>query len=138
MADTSGQESGSEQPPSAAQGVRDLIERTFLVGVGAAALTKDRIQGLVEEFVRRGQLTGDEGREMVDRLVARSRSEAQSALKKADSSLHGAYRDMGLATRRELEDIDFRLRQLEHRIHLLEQTSDDSESQAGPRGVSSE
>jgi polyhydroxyalkanoate synthesis regulator phasin len=123
MPETSAQDPGSEQQ-STAQGVRDLIERTFLVGVGAAALTKERVQGLVEEFVRRGQLSGDEGREMVERLVSRSKSEAQSVLKKADSSLHGAYRDMGLATRRELEDLDFRLRQVEHRIRLLEETSD--------------
>jgi polyhydroxyalkanoate synthesis regulator phasin len=121
--ETSAQDPGSEQQ-SAAQGVRDLIERTFLVGVGAAALTKERVQGLVEEFVRRGQLTGDEGREMVERLVARSKTEAQSVLKKADSSLHGAYRDMGLAARRDLEDLDFRLRQLEHRIRMLEDTTD--------------
>ena len=33
------------------QGIRDLIERTFLIGVGAAAFTKDRVQELVEEFV---------------------------------------------------------------------------------------
>jgi len=122
--ETSEQEPGSEQQQSTAQAIRDLIERTFLVGVGAAALSKDRIQGLVEEFVRRGQLTGDEGREMVDRVVSRSRTEAQSALKKADLSLHGAYRDMGLATRREMEDVEFRLRQLEHRIGLLEAKAD--------------
>lgn len=128
MPETSAQDPGSEQQQSTAQGIRELIERTFLVGVGAAALTKERVQGLVEEFVRRGQLSGDEGREMVDRLVSRSKSEAQSALKKADSSLHGAYRDMGLATRRELEDVDFRVRQLEHRIRLLEAATDGNPS----------
>ena len=61
---------------------------------------------------------------MVDRLLSRSKTGAQSAFKKADSSLHGAYRDMGLATRSEMEDIDFRLRQLDHRIRLLEAASD--------------
>jgi polyhydroxyalkanoate synthesis regulator phasin len=129
VTETSGHDPGPEQQ-SAAASIRDLIERTFLVGVGAAALTKDRVQGLVEEFVHRGQLSGEEGREMVDRLVSRSRTEAQSALKKADSQLHGAYRDMGLATRRELEDIDFRLRQLEHRIGLLEGAADEAASES--------
>lgn len=129
MTETSGPDPGTEQQ-SAASSIRDLIERTFLVGVGAAALTKDRVQGLVEEFVHRGQLSGEEGREMVDRLVSRSKTEAQSALKKADSQLHGAYRDMGLATRRELEDIDFRLRQLEHRVRLLEGAADEAASEA--------
>jgi polyhydroxyalkanoate synthesis regulator phasin len=129
VTETSGHDPGAEQP-SAVSSIRDLIERTFLVGVGAAALTKDRVQGLVEEFVHRGQLSGDEGREMVERLMSRSKTEAHSALKKADSQLHGAYRDMGLATRRELEDVDFRLRQLEHRIRLLEGVADEAGSES--------
>jgi polyhydroxyalkanoate synthesis regulator phasin len=104
------------------QSTRDLIERTFLVGVGAAAFTKDRVQDLVEEFVRRGELSSEEGRDMVDRLIARSRDEARSAMKKADSSLHGAFHDLGFATRREVEDLEMRVRQVEHRLALLEQT----------------
>jgi len=109
-----------------------LIERTFLVGVGAAAFTKDRAQELVEEFVRRGQLSSEEGRDMVDKLVARSRDEARSAMKKADSSLQGALRDMGLFTKRDVEDLETRIRQLEHRISLLEGKPDGAE--AGPGG----
>ncbi len=109
-----------EAKASPAQGIRDLVEKTFLAGMGAAAITKDHIQELVEDFVRRGQLNSDEGRELVDHLVSRSRDEARSVLKKADSSLHGAYRDMGLTPKRDLEDLEFRLQQLEHRIQLLE------------------
>jgi polyhydroxyalkanoate synthesis regulator phasin len=108
------------------QSIRDLIERTFLMGVGAAAFTKDRVQELVEEFVRRGELSGDEGREMVERLVARSRDEARSAVKRADSSLQGALRDLGITTRRDLEDLEARVRQLEHRLARLEPTPADS------------
>jgi polyhydroxyalkanoate synthesis regulator phasin len=113
---------------STGQSVRDLIERVFLLGVGAAALTKDRVQELVEELVRRGQLSGEEGREVADRLVARSREEARAAAKKADSSLQGAYREIGLVTRRDVEDIEFRLRQLEHRVLLLEAAEDAASS----------
>jgi polyhydroxyalkanoate synthesis regulator phasin len=113
------------------QSIRDLIERTFLVGVGAAAFTKDRVQELVEEFVRRGELSSDEGRDLVDRLVARSRDEARSAVKKADTSLKGALRDLGLATRRELEDLEARVRLLEHRLAVLEGSPQGNDPAAG-------
>ena len=111
------------------QGVRDLIERTFLAGMGAAALTKDRIQELVEELVNRGQINTEEGRDVMERLVARSREEARSVLKKADSSLHGAYRELGLSSKRELEQLTLRVQQLEHRVQLLE-TGADSRTEA--------
>ena len=106
------------------QNIRELIEKTFLAGMGAAALTKDRVQELVEDLVRRGQLSSEEGKEVAERLVSRSREEARSFLKKADSSLQGAYRDAGLSTKRELEDLDFRVRQLEMRVQLLEKAAD--------------
>jgi polyhydroxyalkanoate synthesis regulator phasin len=107
-----------------AQSILDLVERTFLAGMGAAALTKDRVQELVEDFVNRGQINAEESREVVDRLVARSREEARSVLKKADSSLHGAYRELGLTSKRDLEDLQVRVQQLEHRVRLLETGSD--------------
>lgn len=116
--------SESETRNSTAQSVRDLIERTFLAGMGAAALTKDRVQDLVEEFIHRGQLNTEEGRDVVERLLARSREEARNVLKKADSSLHGAYQEFGLSTKREIEDMEFRLSQLEHRVQLLESAID--------------
>lgn len=141
MTERAEDEAPSEAKASVDQGIRDLIERTFLVGMGAAALTKDRVQELVAEFVRRGQLSGEDGREMVDRLVTRSRDEARSALKKADSSLQGAYRDLGLITKREVEDLDFRLRQIEHRVRLLEDAADNGTrggSTATPSGDASQ
>jgi polyhydroxyalkanoate synthesis regulator phasin len=113
----------AEAKGTAAQGIRDLIERTFLAGMGAAALTKDRVQELVEEFVRRGQLNTEEGRDIVERLAARSREEARAVLKKADASLHGAYRELGLTSKHELEDLELRLQQLERRLRLLEAAS---------------
>jgi polyhydroxyalkanoate synthesis regulator phasin len=106
------------------QGIRDMIERTFLAGMGAAALTKDRVQELVEELVNRGQLNTNEGREVVERLVTRSREEARAVLRKADSSLHGAYRELGLGSKREVEELSLRVQQLEHRVQLLESQGD--------------
>jgi polyhydroxyalkanoate synthesis regulator phasin len=137
VTDEAESKTAGETRSSTAHNIRDLIERTFLAGMGAAALTKDRVQELVEEFVRRGQLNADEGRDVVERLVTRSREEARSVLRKADSSLQGAYRDLGLTTKRELEDLEFRLRQIEHRVQLLEAAVDagaDGQSTGRPAG----
>jgi polyhydroxyalkanoate synthesis regulator phasin len=138
VTEQSAPDTGSEAKGTTGQSIRDLVERTLLVGMGAAAFTKDRLQEVVEEFVRRGQISGEEGRDMMDRLLNRSRDEARSALKRADSSLQGAYRDMGLITRRELEDMEFRVRQLEHRVQLLEAAADGSGSDAQAGGSSTE
>ena len=120
MTETTDTKAGTQNRVISVQGIRDLVERTFLAGMGAAALTKDRIQELVEELTSRGQLNAEEGREIVERLAARSREEARTVLKKADTSLHGAYRELGLGSKREIEDLTLRVQQLEHRVQLLE------------------
>ncbi|MBC7292704.1 MAG: hypothetical protein H5T84_01130, partial [Thermoleophilia bacterium] len=109
-------ETTGEAAKGGTQTVRDLIEKTFLLGVGAAVLTKERVEEVIDEFVRRGQLSREEGRDMVNKLVDRSKEEARSFLKRADSTLQGTYRELGLLTRKEAEDLEFRLRQLEHRV----------------------
>jgi polyhydroxyalkanoate synthesis regulator phasin len=110
--------------PSAAQAVRDLIERTFLAGMGVAVLTKDRVEDLADELVRLGGLNADEGREMVERLVARSREQARSVLRRADTVSLETYRDLASGLQAKVEDQELRLRQLEHRIQLLESAAD--------------
>src|SRR5660397_221428 len=80
---------GEDQGRRTSDTVREIIERTLLVGVGAAALTKDRLDKVAEEFVRKGQLSGDERRELVQSLASRSRDEARATLRRADDSLQG-------------------------------------------------
>jgi polyhydroxyalkanoate synthesis regulator phasin len=124
VAESADTKNGSTSRVTSVQGLKDLIERTFLAGMGAAALTKDRIQELVEELVNKGQMNAEEGREVAERLLARSREEARSVLKKADSSLHGAYRELGLGSKQDLDDLAQRVEQLEHRVVLLEEQAD--------------
>jgi polyhydroxyalkanoate synthesis regulator phasin len=116
------------------QGVRDVIERTFLAGMGAAALTKDRVQDLVEDLVHLGQINAEEGRDMVDRLLSRTREDARAVLKRVDLGSPGANREQLQVMLQQLEDQELRLRQLEHRISLLEGHSDRDASAGSSQG----
>lgn len=111
-------------PPETPAAVRDILERALLVGLGAAALTKDRVQAVADEFIRRGQLSADEGKDLVEGLATRSRDEARSVLRGADSSIQSVIGQLGVATQRSVEDVEFRVQQLEHRLALLEKQAD--------------
>ena len=100
--------------------LRELIEELVYAGVGAAALTKDRIDDLVNELAARGQMTRDEARDVVNDVTGRWRGDALRMSERAAASLAGTMRELGLVTRREWEELELRLSQLEHRIRLLE------------------
>ena len=86
--------SGNKLPTS----VVDLVSRTLMLGVGAAALTIDKAQGVVDELVKRGQLTSDEARDTVASLAARSKTEARSTVRSLESTLKSTYRETGRPT----------------------------------------
>ena len=102
---------------------RDAVEQAILVAVGAASLTRERAEAIAAELVRRGQMREDEGRAMVDRLMARVRGEggAVSGVQgKLEGGMQGAMRQLGVVHKNELQDVEMRLAELEHRVKLLE------------------
>jgi polyhydroxyalkanoate synthesis regulator phasin len=83
--------------------LRELAER-LLVGVSG-----------VVDGVRR-----DEARAVVDELAGRWRGDAVRIGEKTRVSLAGLFRELGLVTRDDLDELELRVAQLEHRLRLVE------------------
>lgn len=98
------------------------LERTLLLALGAAALTRERVQEVVDEVVRRGELTRREGKELVDDLVERASAQGGGLRDRLDANLQDLFRQWGLATHTEWEELNLKVAQLEHRLSLLEGT----------------
>jgi polyhydroxyalkanoate synthesis regulator phasin len=112
--------------------VRELFEEIFFAGIGAVALTKDRADELVDELTRRGRMAPAEARETVDEVVGRWRGEAVRFGERTSTGLAGVMRELGVVTRREWEELELRLAQVEHRLRLLET---ERATPPGPRPV---
>jgi polyhydroxyalkanoate synthesis regulator phasin len=110
----------AERDNDSDRSLRSAAEELFLAGVGVVALTKDRTEELVDELVGRGKVSRDEAREIVDEVVGRWRGEAIRVGERASSTFAGLFRELGLVTRREYEELELRLAQLEHRLRLVE------------------
>jgi polyhydroxyalkanoate synthesis regulator phasin len=101
-------------------GARDLLERIALSAVGAVALTAERADALAEELADRGVARRDEARALIDELSSRWRGDATRLGERAGATLDALFRELGLVTREEVEDLELRIAQLEHRLSLLE------------------
>lgn len=86
---------------------RDLIETIFLVGVGAATLARERLGAAVDDLATRGRLNGEAAQAVWARVAGGGRHKAGTGADQIDG-----------------RDIDFRLRQIEHRLRLLESRVD--------------
>ena len=100
--------------------VRDIAEKLVLAGVGAVALTAERADALAEELAARGGMGREEARALIEELVGRWRSESVRLGEWTGSGMAGLFRELGLVTRAEVEELELRVAQLEHRLRLLE------------------
>lgn len=118
---------------------REAVEQTILLSIGAASLTRERVESIVSDFVNRGHLGTDEGRAVVDRVMSRVRGEAghtgaSSVVERIEGGVQALLRELGVARRDELADLEMRVAALEHRMGLVEQPIKPPAPGAAPPG----
>src|SRR4029078_9077633 len=97
---------------------RDVAEKLVLAGVGAVALTAERVDALVEELSARGAMGREGAWSVGEELVGRWRNESVRLGERTGTGLAGVFRELGLVTRGELEELELRVAQLEQRRRL--------------------
>jgi polyhydroxyalkanoate synthesis regulator phasin len=109
-------EPGSRSSPNG----RGLLEEILLAGLGAVSLTAERADRLADELAERGGLERSEARRTVEQLLGRWRGDSVRLGERASEGLAGLFRELGLVTRDEWEELELRVAQLEHRLRLVE------------------
>lgn len=92
----------------------DIIKKTLLAGIGAAVVTREKIEGALDEFVRQGKVSSDEARQMADKIAADGRREFDTM----SQQLNDLIRERFSRADQKYED---RINALEARVAALEQ-----------------
>ena len=101
--------------------ILDVLERFGLAAVGAVALTAERADALADELAKTGGMRRDEARELIEQTRRRWRGEAVRASERAGAGLEGLFKQLGLVSRSDFEELELRVAQLEHRLRLVEE-----------------
>lgn len=107
----------------------ELLRKTYLAGLGLATLTKDRVEEIVDELVKRGEVAEQDRRKVMDDLLERAREEQQRLTQK----ITDVIRDLRLPNRERWEDLVKRVEKLEIQV----QASGESESKNASSAESS-
>ena len=98
----------------------ETLERLILLQIGAAAVTRERVQEVVNRLIEQGRIERAEGRTVVADVLRRARERSTGTRSLIDASVQQGLRGAGLPNREVYEDLLFRVEQLEHRVRLLE------------------
>jgi len=94
----------------------EIIRKAMLLGLGVLSLTKEKAEEMVDELIKRGEVSGEEKFKMVGQLLKEAEKQEEQLTGKINETVQKVIAKMGLATKKDLEDILKRLEEIAKRI----------------------
>jgi polyhydroxyalkanoate synthesis regulator phasin len=99
---------------------RGPLETLTLAGLGALALAAGRADDLADDLAARCGIDRDEMRAALGDALATWRREAWKVGRSTTGAASRLAEELGLARREDVDELELRVAQLEHRLKLLE------------------
>ncbi len=93
----------------------DTIKKTLLAGVGAAVVTKDKVESALADFVKQGKVTSAEAREMADKIAAEGKREFETLSGELNEKIRDVLAGFSRSTQDRLDALEARVKNLEHK-----------------------
>jgi polyhydroxyalkanoate synthesis regulator phasin len=91
----------------------ETIKKTLLAGVGAAVITKEKVQDALDDYVRQGKIKADDARIIAEKIAERGRREFEELSHQASAKAADLFNKQDAA-------VTARLAALEARVAALE------------------
>ena len=91
----------------------DALKKTLLAGVGAAIVTKDKVEAALGDLVSQGKLSATEAKALAEKIAADGRKEFEEASAHISAKVNDLFNHTN-------EKTLHRLAHLEARVHALE------------------
>jgi len=83
-----------------------LIKKGVLMGLGAITLTKEKVEQVVDELVKKGELTKDDGPQAVKNLLKKAEEQEKEFFDKISAEVKKAIAKMDIPTKKDIERLE--------------------------------
>lgn len=91
----------------------EQLRRLAMIGIGGTALAVDKVSEYVDEMVKQGKITVDEGKKLTEELI---RNKKKETTEEEREELEAILLEMNLAQRKDIESLENRIEQLESQL----------------------
>ena len=96
--------------------MRDLIRKSFLLGLGAASLTKAKAEKIVKELAKKGSVGTKEGRQLVNSVLAEANKERKRIQALVQKEANRIAKKTGIASKAQIKRLKGKINELEKRL----------------------
>lgn len=91
------------------------FKKILLAGLGTAAYTYEKSENLIKELIEKGKLSIEDGKELSEELKRNVKTKAQEIKPLTKDDLVSILKDLNLATKDEISQLNERISKLEEK-----------------------
>ncbi len=84
----------------------DLFKKTMYMGLGLAEITREKVEEISKELIKKGEISEKEGRNFVDEMTRKSEEAKKSLEKRVDKLVKQALDRINVATKDDLAKVE--------------------------------
>lgn len=93
--------------------MKELLKNIVYTGIGAAFLTKEKIEALKDDLVNQGKISQDEGKQFVDELISKTDSIKDSLDLKISQIIEEKIKQLNIVTQDDFADLRRQVKELQ-------------------------
>jgi len=91
----------------------DITRKTILLGIGLAAMTRDKIEDVAKKIVEEDKLSEEEGRKLTDDLLKQSEEARKNLKGDVEKFVDKTLEKLNSPSRKDLQKLEERINKLE-------------------------
>lgn len=100
--------------------MRDTLKKGMALGLGLAVTSKEQAEKLIDELVKKGELTRQESSEFMDDLLKKGKESQKDIDEKIQKRFNQLFDDLHVATKEDVKALEKRVNQLEEQLNKSE------------------
>lgn len=93
--------------------MKDIVSKGLAFGLGLAVVSKEQIEKVVEELVKKGEVSAAESKDLVRDLVAKGEAEKKEVNVWLGEQLEKLLKELNIPTKADVERLEQRIQELE-------------------------
>jgi polyhydroxyalkanoate synthesis regulator phasin len=94
----------------------ESFRKAALFGIGAAAMSMEKISQTIDDLVAHGDMTTDEGKKLFQDVTSNIEEQGRNLTEQIRSQIRSMLKDMGVADRSQVTMMEGRIEALERRL----------------------
>jgi len=97
-----------------------VLKQMLYAGIGLAAITKEKAEEVISELIKKGEMSSEEGKDLLNALMVRIQEESDRLKEKVNQQVEQAISSMNLVRKSDLDEVLQRLEKLEKKLEELQ------------------